>query len=48
MVQFDRESRGIESLYDGSGSMLDEQTLQEAVQRIVAAVQLNRVILFGS
>jgi predicted nucleotidyltransferase len=28
--------------------MLDEQTLQEAVQRIVAVAQPSRVILFGS
>ena len=28
--------------------MIDEQTLQEAVQRIVAAAQPSRVILFGS
>jgi len=27
---------------------LDEQTLQEIVQRLVAAAQPNRVILFGS
>ncbi|HEY88400.1 MAG TPA: nucleotidyltransferase domain-containing protein [Thermoflexia bacterium] len=28
--------------------MLDERTLQQAVQRIVAVAQPNRVILFGS
>jgi predicted nucleotidyltransferase len=28
--------------------MIDEQTLQEIVRRIVAAVQPSRVILFGS
>jgi predicted nucleotidyltransferase len=28
--------------------MIDERTLQEAVQRIVAAAQPSRVILFGS
>ena len=30
------------------GNMIDEQTLQEIVRRIVAAAQPSRVILFGS
>ena len=35
--------------WGGSGvQMVDEQTLQEAVERIVAAARPSRVILFGS
>jgi predicted nucleotidyltransferase len=43
------DDRGIESLKVlGGRLMIDEQTLQQAVARIVAVAQPTRVILFGS
>jgi predicted nucleotidyltransferase len=49
-IIFDMSSKPVYTYSEsnGGGIMLDEQTLQQAVERIVAVAQPTRVILFGS